>query len=218
MTPNRKARTPFLGFFNGSVVLTYVGVAIAVLGMWLAYTVRLEGALICLVIAGLCDLFDGPVARRIVRDVNARRFGQEIDSLADMVSFIALPVVLAFGLGVRSLGWVPILAGYALTGLVRLGYFHAVTLTDATNDHDDAPIHHYRGVPVTYVAVVLPAAALATLALPTAAGPWLVGVVLALLGVFFVLDVSVPKPRGATYAVFGLVAVTLVTALSFVDL
>lgn len=216
MTGRGPSRLRFVGFANRSVILTYTGVAVAVLGTWLALTARLEAAAICLVVAGLCDLFDGPVARRVARGADARRFGQEIDSLADMVSFVALPIVIAFGLGVRSLGWVPVLAGYALAGLIRLAYFNAVT--GAANGSGGTPIRHYRGVPVTYAALVLPVAVLATAALPAAAGPWLVGGVLASLGLLFVLDVPVPKPRGTSYAVFGAVAVALVTALSFVEL
>jgi CDP-diacylglycerol---serine O-phosphatidyltransferase len=217
MTRSGNARVPLLGFFNRSVVLTYAGVVVAVLGMWLAHTARLEGALICLVIAGLADLFDGPLARRVSRDADARRFGQEIDSLADMVSFVALPVVVALGLGVRSLWWVPVLAFYALAGLIRLGYFNTITRADAADGRDGGPIRHYRGVPVTYVALVLPVAALATTALPATAGPWLVGAVIAVMGVLFVLDVPVRKPSGASYAIFAAVAVAIVTALSFAE-
>lgn len=215
------ARIGFLGIMNRSVVLTYTGVGVAVLGMWLAQTGRLEAALICLVVAGLCDLFDGPIARRVPRDDDARRFGQEIDSLADMVSFVALPVVVAHGLGVRSVWWLPVLAAYALAGLVRLAYFNAVTRGDVADGADGptgARVSHYRGVPVTYAALVLPLAALLAAALPAAAGPVLVGAVLAALGVLFVLDVPVRKPGGVSYALFGALAVAVVVALSFVDL
>lgn len=218
MTGSGTSRIGFLGIFNRTVVLTYTGIAVAVLGIWLAQTARIEGALICLVIAGICDLFDGPVARRVPRDDDALRFGQEIDSLADMVSFVALPVVVAHGLGVRSIWWVPVLAGYALAGLVRLGYFNAVTRGDATGGPDGARVRHYRGVPVTYAALVLPVTALATTALPAAVGPVLVGAVLALLGVLFVLDVPVRKPGGVSYVVFAALAVAAITALSFADL
>lgn len=218
MTDISKPRVRLLGFFNRSVILTYAGLASSVLGIWLAQTARIEGALICLVIAGLADLFDGPVARRFARSADLQRFGQEIDSLADMVSFIALPVVLAFGLGVQSFWSLPILAGYAVAGLVRLGYFNAVTRGDATEVNASPRIRYYRGVPVTYAALILPVAALATIALPATAGPWFVGSTLALLGLLFVLDVPVRKPSGASYAVFGVVAIAIVTALSFADL
>ena len=207
-----------IGFYNPSVVLTYAGVSVAVLGLWLAASARQEAALICLVVAGLADLFDGPLARRVTRDAAARRFGQEIDSLADMVSFIALPVVIAMSLGVRS-GWaVPVLAVYALAGVVRLAYFNAVTRGDASGDAAAEPVRAFRGLPVTYAALILPAAALVAAALPASAMPWIVGVVLAALGALFVLDVPVPKPRGASYAVFGALAIAVVVALAFVDL
>ncbi len=211
-------RIRVLGIVNWSVAITYAGVASAVLGMWLTYTARIEGAFICLVIAGLCDLFDGPVARLVARDADARRFGQEIDSLADTVSFVAFPLVLAFGLGLRSVWWLPLFVGYALAGVIRLGYFNAVTRTDPTDPRDSAPVRYYRGLPVTYAALILPVAALATTAVPAGARPWLFGAVLGVTGLLFVLDVPVRKPGGASYAVFGAVAVALVTALSFATL
>lgn len=213
-----RRRNPFLGILNWSVAITYAGVASAVLGMWLAVTARVEGALIALVIAGLCDLFDGPVARRVARDDDARRFGAEIDSLADMVSFIALPIVVSFGMGLHSIWWVPLFAAYALAGVIRLGYFNAVTRTDPTDPRDGAAVRYYRGVPVTYAALVLPVAALATLAVPTGGRPWLFGAVLAVMGLLFVLDVPVRKPSGAAYAMFGAIAIALVVALSFATL
>ncbi len=79
-------------------------------------------------------------------------------------------------------------------------------------------VRYYRGVPVTYAALVLPVAALATLAVPTGGRPWLFGGVLAVMGLLFVLDVPVRKPSGAAYALFGALAIGLVVALSFATL
>src|SRR5262245_56988898 len=62
---------------------------------------RILVALGLLPIALGCDMADGYVARwRHQRSA----FGQELDSLADIVSFGVAPVVLAYGLGMRG-GW-----------------------------------------------------------------------------------------------------------------
>ena len=53
-----------IGFYNYTVILTYIGLASAVTGIYFA----MEGkyvivSVIALLIAGLCDMFDGKIAR-----------------------------------------------------------------------------------------------------------------------------------------------------------
>jgi len=52
-----------IGFYNYTVILTYIGVASAVVGMGLAMYGRTSMAIVCLMISGFCDLFDGTIAR-----------------------------------------------------------------------------------------------------------------------------------------------------------
>jgi len=217
-----------IGIYDRAAVLTLLGVASAVLGMWFALSGQVRGALVCLVAAGVCDLFDGPVARRFPRDDAAGRFGIALDSLADAVSFVALPIAVAHALGVRSALAVPFLLGYALAGVVRLAYFTMLATAETTTaDASGAapvgttghgPEGHYRGLPVTYAALVFPVAALLSPVLPrgvfVAGYATLVGTV----AVLFVLDVPVRKPRRAGYAVFAALAVAVTTALLIVDL
>ena len=73
----------FIGKYNKSVILTYIGVAFAFSGMAFALYERLPAAMLCLIAAGICDLFDGAAARRCKRDETAKEFGVQIDSLAD---------------------------------------------------------------------------------------------------------------------------------------
>src|SRR5689334_13365590 len=62
---------------------------------------RIPLALGLLPVALGCDIADGYVARwRHQHSI----FGQELDSLADIVSFGVAPVVIAYGLGMRG-GW-----------------------------------------------------------------------------------------------------------------
>ena len=197
-----------LGSWHPSVVLTYVGAATSALGMSLAISGHFRGALACLVVAGLADLFDGPVARTTSRTDAQRAFGVQVDSLTDVFSFVAFPVVLVAAL-VGEWWVVPVLALYTVTGLARLAHF---TVTAAV---DDTPGGHFHGLPVTYSALVLPLTALLRPHLGTTFGPFIT-VVTAALAVLFVLDVPVPKPRGVAYAAFGLLAVAIMVALAVV--
>ena len=71
-----------IGKWNKSVILTYIGLAFAVAGIFLASR---EGCLnyawCCLMAAGVCDLFDGAVARKVKRTDEEKKFGVELDSM-----------------------------------------------------------------------------------------------------------------------------------------
>ena len=61
-----------LGFYNVSVILTYLSLVFASLGI--AFSLQggersVFGALICLMFSGLCDMFDGAVAQSYVVEV-----------------------------------------------------------------------------------------------------------------------------------------------------
>ena len=57
----------FIGFYGASVVLTYLGAAFSVVGMILAFLGNIPAAIMCLILAGVCDMFDGTVARACKR-------------------------------------------------------------------------------------------------------------------------------------------------------
>lgn len=47
-----------IGFYNYSVIVTYIGVALSVSGMALASTGQFKFAILCLALAGACDTFE----------------------------------------------------------------------------------------------------------------------------------------------------------------
>ena len=57
-----------IGYYNYTVILTYMSLVSSVLGIFLSMGVgnigiHPEYAIICLMVSGLCDMFDGKVAR-----------------------------------------------------------------------------------------------------------------------------------------------------------
>jgi len=193
-----------IGKWNRSVILTYIGMISAVLGIYLAFVCEdLKYAVCCLMISGVCDLFDGMVARRCKRTEEEKAFGIELDSLVDVISFIALPVVIGLKAGVTNWWYVPEYAVFAISGIARLAYFNAVD-ADSTG-----PVKYYTGLPVTYTALILPLAYLLRRFVDDGIFRPLFACVFLAIGVFGLLKIKVIKPKGIAYVFFGLLAIVL---------
>ena len=52
-----------LGFYDYTVVLTYVSLGISIFGITRALQGDFKIAIFCLALSGLCDMFDGKIAR-----------------------------------------------------------------------------------------------------------------------------------------------------------
>ena len=52
-----------IGFYDYTVILTFASAISSVVGMGFALSGHFFAAIVCLLISGLCDLFDGMVAR-----------------------------------------------------------------------------------------------------------------------------------------------------------
>ncbi|MCR4688543.1 MAG: CDP-alcohol phosphatidyltransferase family protein [Saccharofermentans sp.] len=200
-----------VGKWNRSVILTYAGMVISVLGIFLALTTdKINYAFCCLMIAGICDLFDGMVARRCKRTDEEKLFGIELDSIVDTVSFVALPVCIFIASGLTAIWDVLIFILFALAGVARLAYFNIDTA-----DSNKA-VKYYIGLPVTYTALIFPLIYLLSFPLEAGIFMWIYRAVIVLVSVFEMLKINVPKPRGIWYGIFGVLAIVLVTVyLSF---
>ena len=56
-----------LGFYNYTVILTYMSLISSVVGITFAFQDNIFGAVMCLMISGFCDMFDGKVAKTMKR-------------------------------------------------------------------------------------------------------------------------------------------------------
>ena len=193
-----------VGKWNKSVILTYAGLILAVLGMFLAFTQeKINYAFCCLMVAGICDLFDGMVARRCKRTEEEKKFGIELDSIVDTMSFIALPICIFISMELVQVWDVLIFMLFAVAGVARLAYFNIDTA-----DSEKA-IKYYTGLPVTYTALIFPLLYLLKLPLEENIFLWIVRCAIVIVSVLQILKIKVVKPKGIWYAIFGIMAIAL---------
>lgn len=182
-----------IGFYDYTVILTYMSLLSALCGMVLASRERFTAAILCLLISGVCDAFDGVVARsKKNRTEDEKAFGIQIDSLCDAVSFGIFPAVLCYFLGVDGLPGLVILFLYCLCAVIRLAFFNV--LEGNRQKTEGGCNKTYRGLPVTSVSILLPLVWLLRRFLAPNVFLTLLHVVLALTAFLFVLDFSVKKP------------------------
>ena len=156
-----------IGFFDYTVWLTYFSLLSAGAGI----LVSLHGdghpywGTIFLLFCGLCDAFDGKVARtKKDRSETEQKFGIQIDSLSDLVAFGVLPVCIGMAMMRRAniMDLKPIvgycLAGvmllYLLAGMIRLAYFN---VTEEERQKREKGVRKtYEGLPITSAALIFP--------------------------------------------------------------
>jgi CDP-diacylglycerol--serine O-phosphatidyltransferase len=103
---------------------------------------RIYLALSLLPLALILDIADGKVARRHRQQ---SPFGQELDSLADIVSFGVAPAAIAYGLGMRGAMDVIVLIYFVCCGVSRLARYNVTAgeLADAAGK-----VKYFEGTPI----------------------------------------------------------------------
>ena len=148
-------RRRVLGYYNYTVVLTYVGMLVGFTGIVCAMEKNFCSALFCLLVAGVCDMFDGAIASTRQRNASEKRFGIQIDSLSDLICFGMLPAAFVCSLGERSYLCFWVAGCYLLCTLIRLAYFNV--LEEERQQSEEGRRKYYLGLPVTTMAMFLPA-------------------------------------------------------------
>lgn len=189
----KKEKQDMLGFYDYTVVLTYISLAVSVFGMTRALEGDFKVAILCLALSGLCDMFDGKIARtKKNRTEDEKKFGIQIDSLCDVVCFGVFPAMICYLMGVRgALGWFCI-GYYTICGVIRLAFFNVLEIERQQNE--DGANHYYHGLPITTVAIVLPLIFVVQMVLNNTTFLVLLHVMLLTVGTLFVVDFKLRKP------------------------
>lgn len=200
-----------VGYWGYTVYLTYLSLISAVLGIGFAVVDHnaFAGA-VCLLVSGFLDLFDGKVARtKKNRTDREKKFGMQIDSLADLVAFGALPAAIGFAIGVTHWWQWLVLALFVLCGMVRLAYFNV--LEEERQATEGGANTGFIGLPITTSALIFPLIVI----FAEDFGDWfqLVYLIcLSIVGLLFVIRIHIKKPRLPMVigmVIFGLIVLTI---------
>ena len=184
----------FIGVYDYTVILTYLSLFSAFGGMTFASRGMFNGAILCLLASGICDAFDGTVARtKENRTEDEKAVGIQLDSLVDVVSFGLFPAFLCWCLGVKGLTGLVILFFYCTAGVIRLAFFNV--LESKRQQTEGGCNKVYRGLPITSISIVFPLVWLLRPVLNPAAFLLVLHLMLAVVGFLFVLDIPIKKPN-----------------------
>jgi len=194
----------FLGVYDYTVVLTYLSLVSAVFGMTRAIHADYKTAIFCLAFSGICDAFDGRVARtKKNRTEDEKAFGIQLDSLCDVICFGLFPAMICYLLGVRGVLGVALVMFYCLCAVIRLAFFNV--LEGKRQAAEEGVMKTYRGLPVTSIAFILPLTFWLQFVLPEIVFMGLLHLVLLGVGFLFIFDFPLKKPGLKTIISLSLV-------------
>lgn len=235
-----------IGIWDYTVVLTYCSLLSAVTGVMISLSGHGHPyiGVMFLLLCGLCDTFDGRVARsKKNRTKKEKDFGVQIDSLSDLVAFGVLPVCVGMALYKRDLfeagrvqGFtmtnppcapsplcavpiaviIAISALFVLAALVRLAYFNITV--EETQGEGLGDKKHYYGLPVTSTALIFPTFLLARhiMYINDVNISFVYYILLVIVAILFVLKFKLKKPGSAM--IYFMVAIGAIEFLAVVFL
>lgn len=204
-----------IGFYDYTVVATYISLISSVLGMFCAINGKMVLAVSCLAFSGLCDMFDGKIARtKKDRTDDEKAFGIQIDSLCDVVCFGVFPIILAYKLGMCKIYSIVILAFYGVAGVIRLAYFNVMEAKRQSETTENRK--YYQGMPITSISVIMPLLFVVSVFFPgfhyfvaCLHGAMLV------VGLLFIIDFRFRKPTNRELAVLVFIVAIAVLFIVF---
>lgn len=203
-----------IGVYHPSIILTFLGTFASFLGIvslrnfWDLYSSAdtFGLSLIFLIISGICDMFDGTVANLFKRDEIQKNVGIQLDSLADVVSFVIFPAYIIYCVSRYSSIGIIVSLLYMFAGITRLAWFNVITKEGDT---------HFVGLPVTFSALIFPLLYVLkqffNFSFSVLQVLFLVfGILISLM---FVLNIKIKKPRIVARIIIGAIAIFMIIFL-----
>ena len=182
-----------IGYYDYTVILTYVSLASGIFGIYFSFCNNPLVAIWCLLFSGLCDMFDGKVARsKKNRTATEKQFGIQLDSLCDVICFGVLPGSIGIAIGMTK--WWLIIANviFAICAVIRLAYFN-VTEEERQSTNASARVF-YEGLPVTTSAIIFPFIFCFSDILKNSFS-YIYASVLLIKAILYISPIRIPKPK-----------------------
>lgn len=141
-----------VGYYRPCDILTMTGTLFAITAIFLSMSGKsFDFAVLCLIMSGICDCFDGYLARMHKYDKIQTSYGVELDSLNDVIAFGVAPAVITLcKIGFNHISTIIICAFYILAGLIRLAYYNTLDINKIDTKG------YFKGFPITTIAIVYP--------------------------------------------------------------
>lgn len=202
-----------IGFYDYTVILTYLSLLSSIFGMTQAIDGHFRTAILCLAFSGLCDMFDGKVARRKTeRTDDEKLFGLQIDSLVDVVAFGVFPIMICYLLGVNSTFGQLALGYYGICSVIRLAFFNVLE-TNRQREESGAN-KYYHGLPITSIAILLPLTFLLSFIIPDNIFVLVLHALPLVVGTLFIVDFQLKKPGNGTLALIVVIVTIAVVVIA----
>lgn len=201
-----------IGFYDYTVVLTYMSLACSVFGITEAIQGNYVVAVVCLALSGLFDMFDGKIARtKKNRTDDERLFGVQIDSLCDVVCFGVFPAVIFYTVAPKGIVTTLVLVYYCICSVIRLAYFNV--LETNRQKTEGGANKYYFGLPITSISIILPIMSILKPFLAYDAFLVVLSATIAATGTLFIVNFQIKKPSNRKLA--ALVSLTACVLLAF---
>ena len=113
-------------------ICSLLGLLSAMFGIYFAIEGNFLASIISILWAVLFDWYDGIIARKMKgRTKEQGNFGEQLDSMIDIVSFGILPAILLLSYGNYSVWFMPGAFIIVATSAIRLSYFNVYGLIDS---------------------------------------------------------------------------------------
>ena len=207
-----------IGIYDYTVILTYLSFLSGLTGIYFSLNGNTLIGIICIMISGLFDMFDGKVARtKKNRTETSKKFGIQIDSLSDLVAFGLLPSAIGIGLGLDKTILCFTLYLIPLCALIRLAYFNVLAEEKESKKIFNKSVedkNYYYGLPVTSIAIILPF----TYNLHIFLGPNIFNkaypLIMLVTAILFVLNIKIKKPTGIWFVICSILAAIEIAIIS----
>lgn len=176
-----------IGFYRKCDLLTMLSIVSAFIGIIFAIKNHYTISMFFLACSGICDAFDGRLARKHKYSNEQKVYGSELDSLADVISFGVFPAVITAFISTNYISFI-ICILYVLCGVVRLAYFNMLSITKTGKSNT------FIGLPITSIAIGYPLVFVITRMINFDLLKIAMPATLVVFGLLFILRFEFPKP------------------------
>ena len=198
-----------IGVYRKCDFVTLAGASAALSGIILSLNGLSYYAILCLVVASICDGFDGAVARKNKCLDYESVYGTELDSLCDVISFGILPMVIVQGLTNWNIYTSIVSVIFCICGIIRLAYFNMLAITKKSDGKS------FLGFPIPLSSIILPLAFFILKVFKLDIGDIVYPIVLFVCGMLFVIPVKLRKPTTKEKVIFSIIGIIILGIFSY---